>query len=234
MEIEYLSDIPIIEVSGDNGLNIFIEQLKNNNPSVQGIDLINAYLTSKQKYDLANAIRNNTYLKILIIQSVVDIYLLCKSLKFNDSIQELYLDIINPNELKFISDALKINKSLRFLNISETNIDLEGIKEFSISLKINKTLKEIELKNNGITDEGAIYLANALRYNSVLQKMDVTENPICNDLMNLINQLITINKSGTINHVSSKYLNNQKNNLRQQYNYIFEQMDQIDQSIKIS
>lgn len=51
---------------------------------------------------------------------------------------------------KALSQALKVNKTLEYLELSLCGILHEGARFLSVSLQVNKTLKEINLQGNGI------------------------------------------------------------------------------------
>ena len=56
----------------------------------------------------------------------------------------------------------------------------EGAKHLAEALKVNTTLKEIELSTNQIGDDGAQHLSEALLVNTSLQYIDLEKNNINN------------------------------------------------------
>ena len=108
---------------------------------------------------------------------------LSEFLKVNSSLKYLYLifNQIADWELKDLSDALKINSSLTELDLSSNNIGANGAKYLSGALKINNTLQVLNLNQNELRDEGVMFLSEALISNSSLCKIDLAANHIFNN-----------------------------------------------------
>jgi len=55
--------------------------------------------------------------------------------------------------MQYLSEALKVNKSLQILKIKQNNISDKGMQYLSEALKVNKSLQEIYLNNKSIGNE---------------------------------------------------------------------------------
>ena len=93
---------------------------------------------------------------------------------------ELTENNINNDGLKILMKALKINKTLTLLDLDNNNIGDEGAKVLAETLKQNSTLENLYINRNNISDEGAIALAIALRQNLKLKKLYMNRNKIGN------------------------------------------------------
>lgn len=155
------------------------------------------YIRIKLKNEISNILAKNTTLKVLYIGSeVVKISALSVFLQNNHCLSELYLGY-QRGDLSRLIDALISNTSLQLylLNISENDYDLEGLKKLAQFLKINRSLRKIDLSFNSITNEGAMYLADALRYNPTIHELDLSDNyQLSPDLVNVINEMLNVNK----------------------------------------
>ena len=75
---------------------------------------------------------------------------------------------IETEEFLILSNALKLNTTLKEIHLNNNKISAEGAKYISDALKLNTTLKEIYLEYNQISDEGAKYISDALKLNTTL------------------------------------------------------------------
>ncbi|CAF3398155.1 unnamed protein product [Rotaria sp. Silwood1] len=74
------------------------------------------------------------------------------------------------------------NSSLKILYLSKNNISNNGVIYLSEMLKINRTLNELWLSNNDIGDEGVKLLANVLAYyNKTLKILSLSMNRLITD-----------------------------------------------------
>jgi hypothetical protein len=111
-------------------------------------------------------------------------------LKQNIPITKLTLKI-NDDGAKAIAEALKINTTLKLLNLGSGMIFREGAIAIAEALKINKTLTEMYLEINNIGDDGAKALAEALIVNETLLKLSLRDNFIRSDgIVAIANALI--------------------------------------------
>ena len=85
---------------------------------------------------------------------------------------------IDDDVTKAIAGALKKNKILKTLNLSNNLIGDDGANAIATALEKNKTLTILTLGNNNIGDYGAITIANALEKNQNLKILALTVNKI--------------------------------------------------------
>ncbi|XP_061049433.1 leucine-rich repeat-containing protein 34 isoform X4 [Eubalaena glacialis] len=102
-------------------------------------------------------------------------------LKENQCLAELHMckhDIKNCG-MKQLCDALYLNRSLRYLDVSCNKITQDGMVCLANVLKSNTTLEVIDLSFNRIENAGANYLSDALAsHNRTLKALSVVSNNI--------------------------------------------------------
>ncbi|XP_007197600.1 leucine-rich repeat-containing protein 34 isoform X6 [Balaenoptera acutorostrata] len=102
-------------------------------------------------------------------------------LKENQCLVELHMckhDIKNCG-MKQLCDALYLNRSLRYLDVSCNKITQDGMVCLANVLKSNTTLEVIDLSFNRIENAGANYLSDALAsHNRTLKALSVVSNNI--------------------------------------------------------
>ncbi|GAM17391.1 hypothetical protein SAMD00019534_005660, partial [Acytostelium subglobosum LB1] len=85
---------------------------------------------------------------------------------------------IDGNGCQVISQALRSNTSLTYLDLNGNNIKPEGCRELATLISANQTLKTLKLGNNSIGNQGATYLAASLKDNKTLTSLDLENNDI--------------------------------------------------------
>ena len=90
----------------------------------------------------------------------------------------LYHMQLTDTQIKALAEALKINTTLRELNLSKNFISDEGGKALAEALKINTTLTKLNLSKNSIGNQGASAIAEALKTNTTLTTLDFSWNYI--------------------------------------------------------
>ena len=80
---------------------------------------------------------------------------------------------VGDNGAWFIAQGLKSSFLFGHLNIEECNITPKGVGLISNALKMNNTLKILKLSCNFFGDEGAPYIGKALAHNSTLQELEL-------------------------------------------------------------
>ncbi|KAI4548105.1 hypothetical protein MG293_000435 [Ovis ammon polii] len=102
-------------------------------------------------------------------------------LKENQCLVELHMckhDIKNCG-MKQLCDALYLNRSLQYLDVSCNKITQDGMKCLADVLKSNTTLEVIDLSFNRMENAGANYLSDALAsHNRTLKALSVVSNNI--------------------------------------------------------
>lgn len=82
---------------------------------------------------------------------------------------KLYLNYLQPSQVKQIIAAHAHNKSVTHLQLRENNISDSIAEELARVLGDNTTLRMVSLRANKIGDEGAKWLAEAIRRNKTLE-----------------------------------------------------------------
>lgn len=106
---------------------------------------------------------------------------LCKALTHHDyhltalNLKYCFLDFEYFVQL---ADALRFNKSLIKLDVSNNALKACTAKYLVDSLKDNQNLTEINFHGNFLNDDFAFMLAELLDINPVLYKVDISQNPI--------------------------------------------------------
>ncbi|KJE97699.1 hypothetical protein CAOG_07803 [Capsaspora owczarzaki ATCC 30864] len=85
---------------------------------------------------------------------------------------------IGDEEAKAIAEALKVNKTLTYLDLHNNQIGDVGALAFAEALKVNKALAEIRLWANQIGEVGAQAIAKALKANTTLGTLYLGENQL--------------------------------------------------------
>lgn len=77
-----------------------------------------------------------------------------------------------------LMQILKKNNSIVDLNLSNTGLDDDGIKEISDGIKVNKTLEYLNLSRNHFGEIGAKHLTEALQMNKTIKRIDLSQNAL--------------------------------------------------------
>ena len=124
---------------------------------------------------------------------------------------------IHDEDLQNISEALKANNTLTYLNLNNNNItDVQSIGEL---LKTNNTLEVLALDNNNITDVQSI--GEGLKTNNTLEGLSLSNNNITDDsgIQSIIDVLKTNNTLVYLDLNNNQLSDNMKSQLKaiQQY-----------------
>ncbi|KAG0257540.1 hypothetical protein BG011_003899 [Mortierella polycephala] len=130
--------------------------------------------------------KNSTVLETINIGSTAilgtDAKLLSKLIKSSDAanIKVLKLDrnAVSQQAFKYLSEALKQNRTITTFSISRAGVSDKTIKYIAKALTKNETLKVLDLSSNRITAEGAGVLCEALYYNRSLTRLCLQSNNI--------------------------------------------------------
>ena len=197
-------------------------------------------LNNTEYYHLCNMMKTNTFIKTLNISDVLnktsnfnhDFHILFDILKYNDTIQELYINIMNMNkkEIKSISELLKYSISLKKIAIAINTTPYDDLYLIYKSLEFNKKIEELTILDNKILDTDLnkrfdLYpLCKTLYFNKSIKKLTLYSNGVKN-----FNLLIGLFKS---NHHLKELSYRVKSLYRSEYNEAF--INNFDRKIKKS
>ena len=104
---------------------------------------------------------------------------LCRYLE-QDGIELADLDLsknqVTDAGLRALSESLKKNSSVKYLNLTSNKLKGEACEAFVELLQCNKTLLEAALGGNAISNEGVATLAQFLPHNDTLRHLDLSRN----------------------------------------------------------
>ena len=141
---------------------------------------------------------NKTLLKLdASFTKICDEDYISDCLKINKSLKELNMsgNIITSNGAKEIATAIRVNTTLEKLDLSCNRISNDGVSFISDGLKNNNSLQELNISRNEITSEGAQYIAEAIQVNTTLEKINVSCNAISDDGAAAISYSLQFNTS---------------------------------------
>ena len=183
--------------------NIFKTLEHNNTLKKITIDI----LSNTEYYYLCNMLKVNTSINCLYIIDNInkianfnhDFHILFDILKYNNSIQDLRINIMkmNKKEIKSLSEMLKYNTSLKKLAIIINDTPYNDLYSIYKSLEFNKSLKELTIidniiHNNNIYERFDLYLlSKTLYFNKSIQQLNIYSNKIKN--INLIQDILKNN-----------------------------------------
>ena len=107
------------------------------------------------------------------------------------------LSCINDGFVAAISQALTVNSSLTYLDLSQNTVGDNGASCLSQALKANTTLTTLLLQLTGIGEAGASYLSQALKVNSSLTYLDLSRNTVGDNGASCLSQALKANTTLT-------------------------------------
>ena len=125
-----------------------------------------------------------------------DLQNISEALKANNTITYLDLDNNNVTDVQSIGELLKTNHTLTRLSLRNNNItDVQSIGE---GLKTNNTLATLFLHNNNITDGGGIQsIIEALKTNNTLRHLDLRNNQLSDNMISQSKAIQQYKKDGS-------------------------------------
>lgn len=119
------------------------------------------------------------------------------AIKKDKSIKILNLSntMMGKEGVKIISKLLLDNKTLESIDISSNDLGLEGIKSISEVLKNNSTIKTLNVSNNHLYLEGIRFLSESLRSNNTITDLNISYNNIGEEGMKNISRLLKNNRN---------------------------------------
>jgi Ran GTPase-activating protein (RanGAP) involved in mRNA processing and transport len=128
-----------------------------------------------------------------------------KALKVNKTLEVLNLSQNNLGEsdMTYIADALETNTSIKSIVLSGNDADDAGFEAIAKALKVNNTLTTVNLSDNPIGYDGAKAIAKALKVNNTLTTIDLSANMIGDKGAGVIAEGIKVNK--TLTYIDLSY-----------------------------
>ncbi|XP_043329717.1 leucine-rich repeat-containing protein 34 isoform X3 [Cervus elaphus] len=172
----------------ENKGGMFFAAMLQINSSLEKLDLGDCDLGMQSVIAFATVLTQNQTIKglnlnrpILYGEQEESTVHLSHMLKENQCLIELHMckhDIKNCG-MKQLCDALYLNRSLQYLDVSCNKITQDGMKCLADVLKSNTTLEVIDLSFNRMENAGANYLSDALAsHNRTLKALSVVSNNI--------------------------------------------------------
>ncbi|XP_065279976.1 uncharacterized protein [Dermacentor albipictus] len=105
---------------------------------------------------------------------------IAEGLKTNRSLEKLEIHgcRVAAGGIDRLAEVLKNNSTLKYLEVSACNLAQAETRSFAILLEFNTGLLEVNIRDNLIDDIGAIRLAQALKFNMHLEKLNLEANNI--------------------------------------------------------
>ena len=100
---------------------------------------------------------------------------------------DLSSEILEYEDIKYICKKLKSNKKITDLYLSNCNIYCKHSFLIAEMIKFNKVLNDLDLSNNFIRDEGAKVIIEALKINNTLDTIWLNDNYISDEYMDFFN-----------------------------------------------
>ena len=116
-----------------------------------------------------------------------------EAISVNKTLLKLDASLMKIQDESYINDCLKINKSLKELNISENEITSNGAKEIATAIRVNTTLEKLDLSCNALSDDGAGAIIDSLQFNNSLQELNISKNKITSEGVKKIATAIRVN-----------------------------------------
>ncbi|KJE97167.1 hypothetical protein CAOG_010090 [Capsaspora owczarzaki ATCC 30864] len=124
---------------------------------------------------------------------------IAETLKVNKTLKYLDLDnnLIGDAGAQSIAEALKVNTTLKALSLAKNQIGDVGANAIAEALKVNKTLTWLDLGKSRIGNAGAQAIAEALKMNAMVTEIGLKQNQIGNVGANAIAEALKVNKTLT-------------------------------------
>eukprot|EP00567_Pseudictyota_dubia_P000348 CAMPEP_0197464702 /NCGR_PEP_ID=MMETSP1175-20131217/64157_1 /TAXON_ID=1003142 /ORGANISM="Triceratium dubium, Strain CCMP147" /LENGTH=365 /DNA_ID=CAMNT_0043000687 /DNA_START=135 /DNA_END=1232 /DNA_ORIENTATION=+ len=190
-------------VAQETTLDRAVRRLRENDSSFTRLNLWNKRIGDEGVSVLADALRVNTSLKVLVLggNSIGDegVSVLADALRVNTSLEKLHLsgNSISDEGVSVLADALTVNTSLTKLDLWGNNFGDEGVSVLADALWVNTSLEALYLNGNSISDGGVSILADALRVNTSLEELGLADNSIGEEGVSVLADVLTVNTSLT-------------------------------------
>ena len=112
----------------------------------------------------------------------------------------LYGQFMGEGLSAILCEAIKVSKTLNFLNLSFNGISDAGATSIAEAIKVNETLTDVSLAFDEISDASATSIAGAIKVNKTLTNLSLAYDEISDAGATSIAEAIKVNK--TLTHVS--------------------------------
>ena len=154
---------------------------------------------------IANMLKTNSTIKVIDLKhnsslSLGGISAVANVLTYNTALTKLNLSGTNLKRqaCESLGRMLKVNTTLKTLDISHNNFDTKGIRALLDSgLQYNRGLRKLSISNNGISLTGAIVLAKFMETNNTIEELDVSSNNFNSEGIIAFMRMLLINKTLT-------------------------------------
>eukprot|EP00826_Nyctotherus_ovalis_P016454 TRINITY_DN14762_c0_g1_i12.p1 TRINITY_DN14762_c0_g1~~TRINITY_DN14762_c0_g1_i12.p1 ORF type:complete len:891 (-),score=86.97 TRINITY_DN14762_c0_g1_i12:109-2781(-) len=151
------------------------------NRSLKGLDMSNSRIRDNDIELIRYALKiNRSLIYLNLAANKIRFFgaeAIFEALMHNKAIEKLDLSS-NEIEGRCVGMMLKVNKTLRELNLSENYLGVEGTETIAEALRDNTTLTSLNLSCNAIRNEGALAIGYALKCNSTLKNLQLNKNAI--------------------------------------------------------
>lgn len=168
--------ITLVNLSGinfDDNVARDLALVIKSNQVIKSLCILDSIITEKGIKMIATAIKDSKTLESLLLNgtplSNVSCEHISEMLNGNTSLKYLHMKEckVSSHGLFVISQALKFNKTLRRIDLSQNNFDSKyGMENLGLALKDNSTLQVLDLNNNSIDDEAAAAIFMGLGRNT--------------------------------------------------------------------
>lgn len=178
--------------------NITLLQLRENNPSLQKLE-INWAITSDKLAALASALESNTVLETLVLEQKSfpwpDISQIIRAISVNRTIKHLKLKYItlDLNCINLLLHFLESNSALESLSLIGNSLSRQNVNSIFQLVTENQSIREFSLSHTYIdTLESHNCIANLLRNNKTLRTLNLSSNNIdTSGGIIILNELVT-------------------------------------------
>lgn len=145
---------------------------------------ISCYLKGRTITAITTALQTNTVvltsLDVPGTLHTIQVIALAEALKLNKSLKKLNLEFnkIGINGAKALATALAVNTTLTVLDLHYTGVEGEAVMAIANALKINAALITLNLDNNQIGSSEIVALSEALQVNTALKSLDLGFNDV--------------------------------------------------------
>lgn len=189
-------------------LKQYIFQNHNFNQKINEVhikDRLNAFLGVRkvnnidEAKNVANYSPNGAEFLLDLSKNIKKKYILetMRELKYNKNITRLILNntIFDRQISSTLSEVIKKNKTLLFLDISMINLEYLHVFKITGALSTNSTIKHLKLKQTNIIDDGGLRIASMLFFNTSIISIDLSNNHLQDRECVAIAKALKVNKT---------------------------------------